>query len=388
MNVLQLPKLRAGWKRWPLRLALLALALGVCGFLLAASGIIPIKASSGHWAITEWFLQFSKTRSIATHTIGVKVPSLNEPWKILKGAGHFETACAPCHGSPAQPQPRVAEYMLPPPPGLTNIIGKRDAAELFYIVKHGIKFTGMPAWPAPHRDDEVWAVVAFLREMPKLDAAAYHELAVGPGRQAEGAPIENLQPPREAPRAVTQSCARCHGEDGLGRGTGAFPVIAGQRREYLRASLHAYARHGRHSGIMGAVAAGLSDKAIDELAAYYAGLPPGRARSRSPDAGAITRGQKIAFHGIPQSRVPPCIECHGPREGPRNPHYPILAGQHAEYLTLQLELFSKHHRGGTKYAHLMHFVAGHLTPEQMRDVAAYFASLVPNDQPAPGLPSR
>lgn len=367
---------RAGGKRWLLRFALLALVLGVGGFLGAASGIIPIKASAGHWAVTQWFLQFSKARSVATHTIGTKVPSLDEPWKILKGAGHFETACAPCHGSPARPQPRVAEYMLPTPPRLQQINEKFDPAELFYIVKHGIKFTGMPAWPAANRDDEVWATVAFLREMPKLDAEAYRELALGAGRQTEGAPIEDLQQPRKAPRAVTQSCARCHGFDGLGRGTGAFPKLAGQTPEYLRASLEAYALKQRHSGVMGPVAAGLTVQAMDELAAFYAQQhAPRAASSTGHDEAAITRGRDIALHGIPQKRVPPCIECHGPREGPRNPFYPVLAGQYADYLVLQLELFSKEHRGGTKYAHLMHYVAGHLTTNQMRDVSAFYESL-------------
>src|SRR5687768_7003788 len=57
------------------------------GFLGAASGIIPIKASSGHWAITRWFLQFSKQRSVATHTLGMESIPLDEPSLVLKGAG-------------------------------------------------------------------------------------------------------------------------------------------------------------------------------------------------------------------------------------------------------------------------------------------------------------
>jgi cytochrome c553 len=363
-----------------LRIAGLFVLLGLGGFLVAASGIIPIKASSGHWAITRWFLQFSKTRSVATHTLALKVPSLDEPSMVLKGAGHYETGCAPCHGSPGRPQPRVAQSMLPPPPNLQRIRSKRDDSELFYIVKHGIKFTGMPAWPAANRDDEVWSIVAFLRQLENLDAGEYDRLAQGPMRPAEGegAPIEDLQTPEKLPEAVTDSCVRCHGTAGLGRGTGAFPKLAGQTPEYLRASLEAYAHGKRHSGIMGPIAAGLSPGAIDELAAYYAALTPGSGRSStSTNAAAVERGRAIAMHGFPQRGVPPCIECHGPREGPRNPSYPVLAGQYADYLVLQLELFRKQHRGGTPYAHLMHFVAGDLRPDQMRDVAAFFESLSP-----------
>ena len=71
------------------------------GFLGAASGLIPIKASSGHWAITSWFLQFSKQRSVATHTLGMESPLLDKPGLVLKGAGAYEMNCRACHGSPA-----------------------------------------------------------------------------------------------------------------------------------------------------------------------------------------------------------------------------------------------------------------------------------------------
>ena len=67
--------------------------------------------------------------------------------------------------------------------------------------------------------------------------------------------------------------------------------------------------------------------------------------------------------------------CHGPGAVARNPRYPRLAGQYADQLALQLELFQQGVRGGTAYAHLMAPVARGLTRSQMRDVAAYYASL-------------
>ena len=66
---------------------------------------------------------------------------------------------------------------------------------------------------------------------------------------------------------------------------------------------------------------------------------------------------------------------HGPGRIRRNPFYPVLAGQHAAYLALQLELFKQRRRGGTPYAHLMRTVTARLRPEQMRDVALYYQSL-------------
>jgi cytochrome c553 len=113
-----------------------------------------------------------------------------------------------------------------------------------------------------------------------------------------------------------------------------------------------------------------------ELARYYASLQePAPSPPHQDTALAIERGKAIASRGIPSQRVPSCVDCHGPGAPRRNPLYPELAGQYADYLVLQLRLFKQEHRGGTAYAHLMRPVATRLTLEQMHDVALYYASL-------------
>ena len=361
------------FKTWSVRIAALLAVVAFGGFLFVASGIMPIKASSGHWAITAWFLNFAMRRSVITHSLGMKTPALNDAALVAQGAGHYEFGCLPCHGGPDLPQPVVAQHMTPHPPYLPPEISKWEADELFYIVKHGVKFTGMPAWPAQQRDDEVWAVVAFLLKLPGLTAQQYQELARS---RNPGAAMENLSTAKEAPRAVSESCARCHGMDGAGRGLSTFPILAGQRPLYLYASLLAFARGERHSGTMKPLTTNLSAEDMREIAQYYAKLP--RPSSSVPGANveaAIVRGREIASTGVPAKRVPACASCHGPGAAPRNPIYPDLAGQHSKYLALQLELFQKDIRGGTPYAHIMRAVAGRLTSEQIQDVALYYASL-------------
>lgn len=343
------------------------------GLFVMISGIAPIKASSGHWAITEAFLQFAKRRSVTTHTLTTKVPPLDDPALVLKGAGHYDFGCRACHGSPSLEQPRIAAQMTPRPPDLRGKALTYEPEELFYIVKHGIKFTGMPAWPARERDDEVWAMVAFLKALPFISVEEYHRLARGPADDSPRVPLEDLVTPSDVPAAITENCARCHGTDGLGRGLGVFPKVASQQREYLAASLEAYARGKRHSGLMEPVAAGLGLDEMREIADYYA-RQPGSGSGPVNDAALVEEGRSIATRGRPDSLVPRCAECHGPGVA-RNPNYPRLAGQYARYLELQLTLFKNEHRGGTPYADIMRRVAGQLTDEQIKAVSAYYASL-------------
>jgi cytochrome c553 len=368
---------RSRLMRWALHTLAILAVLGLGGFLVAASGFIPIKASSGHWEITVWFLQFAKDRSVATHTLALETPSLDEPWLVLKGAGHYEIGCRPCHGSPELHHPRIAQRMLPVPPYLPQTISKWQPEELFYMVKHGIKFTGMPAWPSQQRDDEVWAMVAFLLAFPDLDAEKYRQLVTGEAAASEEVvpPVASLEP-EVTPGTVTKSCAPCHGVDGLGREVAAFPKLAGQRPVYFAASLEAYARGERHSGIMEPIAAALTSEQIRELARHYESQKAPTPSVPSEQATqSIERGRMIAQRGIPPQDVPACVDCHGPSETPRNPIYPRLAGQHADYLVLQLKLFKEEQRGGTAYVHLMRHVAGGLNAEQMHDVAHYYGSL-------------
>ncbi|HSK80653.1 MAG TPA: c-type cytochrome, partial [Thermoanaerobaculia bacterium] len=293
--------LGASLKRWLIEIAVILTVFAVGGFLVAASGIIPIKASSGHWAITRWFLIFSMHRSFSTHSLGIKAPPLDDPALVLRGAGAYETSCRPCHGSPELRHPRVARKMLPEPPYLPPKISEWEPEELFSLVKHGVKLTGMPAWPTQKRDDEVWAMVAFLLRMEDLDAEGYRRLVYGGIPPAlEGAPIEGLIGPQNVPKTVTATCGRCHGADGRGRGRGAFPRLAGQRPAYLYAALEAFARGERHSGIMEPIAAGLSPEEMRELALYYAGLEaPAPAPRQTAALAAIERGRAIAHQGVP-----------------------------------------------------------------------------------------
>lgn len=357
-------------KRFVVRAALVGAGLAVLGLIVSASGVIPIKASSGHWPITEWFLRFSMKRSIATHSLGTEVPeNLADLSLVQTGAAHYELACRWCHGEPQGARPRVAAHMLPVPPDLAPRVRESEPKKLFEVVKHGMKFTGMPAWPAQQRDDEVWAVVAFLVKYPELSTTEYRRLA---GREE----MDRGSGPK--PPIVAHSCVRCHGHDGLGRGNPLVPRLAGQRPAYLLGALRAYAANRRHSGIMEPPVAELGPHNLKALAQHYASLPATSAPVLGPrDPAAVLRGEAIARNGIRSQRVAACLECHGPTGHRTKPEFPNLAGQSAAYLERQLMLFRENRRGGSDHVHLMQAIASRLTPEQARDAAQFFASLPP-----------
>ncbi len=373
-----------------LKLVVLGAAAGIAVGLFLGLGLFNIAASSGHWKITDIVLHTVMRQSVKFHALGIETPPLDDMGLVQAGAGHFETGCAPCHGSPAAPRNPVALEMTPHPPDLARKVPDWEPGQLFWIVRHGVKFTGMPAWPdrrrsfehGEGRDEEIWAVVAFLQRLPGMGAEEYGRLALGPAADPRGmeaaARLRGLSDPI---LPLIENCARCHGYDGKGRGSALIPRLDLQREAYLLASLRAYADATRSSGMMQLQASGLSDLEILTLAKFYAQQPAG-----TPDPGSsflsadlVERGRRIALHGVPERNVPACASCHGPGRTKHNPVFPNLAGQRHEYVRRQLGLWHDEKRGGTPYAHLMEAAARNLTPEDMDSVAAYYTALSPAD---------
>ena len=332
---------------------------GVIGLaLLALSGVLGVAASSRPFALTEWFFHTAVRQSVTLRSLWVEVPPLVDDGMARRAAGHYDLVCATCHGSPAGPRAAFARHLVPHPPGLVDQMTHwRPPARIFWTVKHGIARSAMPAWPDQLRDDEVWDMVGFLTRMPDLSAEDYRRLA---GR-GEG------------------TCARCHGPDGTGGGSG-LPRLDIQSPAYLAAALAAFRDGGRTSGTMRTVAHGLDDAAIAELAERF-----GRRTAAAGAGGA--RGAEIALRGIPDRKVPACEQCHGANA---RPDWPRLAGQDRAYIANQLRLFVTlgAARGGP-HAEIMAEAAHGLSAADIDAVAAWYGAPEPALAAAPtGEPDR
>jgi mono/diheme cytochrome c family protein len=154
----------------------LVVLLGGLGFVY--SGRYDVAATAPHWQVTRWVLETARVTSIKAHAAGIAVPpGLDDPAKILIGVEHFAAHCAVCHGAPGVPKGDIARGLYPPPPDLAKAAPLYGPAELFWILKHGIKMTGMPAWN-DHSDEELWATVAFLETLPSMTEQDYAKLVM------------------------------------------------------------------------------------------------------------------------------------------------------------------------------------------------------------------
>lgn len=160
-------------------LGLLALlALGAAVFIV--SGAYNIAADEPHWRLTEYAMNTVRRRSIAARASSIVVPDLDDESMIRTGAGNYDAMCAGCHLRPGVEQTELSSGLFPSPPKLSQRRSANPAAA-FWVIKHGIKMTGMPAWGKSMEDEYLWGMVAFLQKLPDMSPDRYDELVKASG---------------------------------------------------------------------------------------------------------------------------------------------------------------------------------------------------------------
>jgi mono/diheme cytochrome c family protein len=164
---------------------LIVAAAGIVSF--ANSGLYDVGADVPHGKVVGWLLSAASHASVERRATTIDVPDLTDPKLRLAGANDFKTMCAGCHGAPGQEPQALGRGLNPPPPDLAESAAHMTPAELFWVTKHGIKMTGMPAWGNTHDDDALWPVIAFMTALPEISTDDYQamlEKAVGVGHHA------------------------------------------------------------------------------------------------------------------------------------------------------------------------------------------------------------
>jgi mono/diheme cytochrome c family protein len=166
-----------------LKFAVLAVIVAVVLAVLGVySGLFNVAADEPHWALTHRIIETLRERSIASRSSDIKVATnLDDPKLIASGAGEYAEMCTGCHLAPGMEDTEMRTGLYPKPPNLAEDGAQRSAAQQFWIIKHGLKMSGMPAWGLTHDDERIWSMVAFVRKLPKLTPASYHELIEASG---------------------------------------------------------------------------------------------------------------------------------------------------------------------------------------------------------------
>ena len=157
-------------------LAVIGLAAGA-GFVY--SGVYEIGADDPHWSVTSELVEALRERSIAARSRGIDVPrDLGTIERARRGAGNYDAMCTGCHLKPGMEDSEIRKGLYPQPPDLTKDAAAPDeAARRFWIIKHGLKMTAMPAWSRSGVDDDtIWDMVALLQRLPALSPEQYDEL--------------------------------------------------------------------------------------------------------------------------------------------------------------------------------------------------------------------
>ena len=161
--------------KYVLTIAIVFAVLIVGALLYVWSGSYNIAATVPHWSITSSLIDTLKDRSIEVHSTDIQSPNLDDPKLKEQAFPHYHEMCRLCHGAPGYSPQEFATGLYPSPPSMTKGDFQQELtdAEIYWIVKHGIKMTGMPAFGSTHKDEILWGLVALAKEMPRMSPEQY-----------------------------------------------------------------------------------------------------------------------------------------------------------------------------------------------------------------------
>ena len=152
--------------------AVVVIVIGVGAFVY--SGVYNIGADVHHSKPVFALIETLVDRSVARRDKDIALPNLDNPQSILAGAGQYAARCSGCHLAPGQAENALRRGLYPQPPHLARF--HPEPRHAFWVIKHGIKMSAMPAWGDSLDDARIWSLVAFLEKMPDLTPAQYQEM--------------------------------------------------------------------------------------------------------------------------------------------------------------------------------------------------------------------
>ncbi|WP_444678982.1 c-type cytochrome [Halomonas sp. E19] len=192
---------------------------------------------------------------------------------------------------------------------------------------------------------------------------------------AVGAAHADLQADADAAagRERAQSCAACHGQNGISS-MAAFPHLAGQQMSYTAKQIMDIRDGRRLVPEMAGQVDDFSDQDAWDVAAYYAQQDANIGQA-NPDEELLARGEELYRAGDMAKGIPACAACHTPTgQGIDTAIYPALSGQFAEYTIATLQDFASGERSNDPN-NMMGDIASKMSDADMTAVANYIHGL-------------
>jgi mono/diheme cytochrome c family protein len=158
---------------WGFALALILLVAAALG--VTYSGVYNVAANVPDADAVKWLLSTNMQRSVVRHARSINAPTQLTDQQATDGLRIYKETCVYCHGAPGKDPGDIGKGLNPEPPYLADTVSRWSSAELFWIIKHGIKMTGMASYGAVHNDDEIWNLVAFVQRLPKMTPEQYSQ---------------------------------------------------------------------------------------------------------------------------------------------------------------------------------------------------------------------
>jgi mono/diheme cytochrome c family protein len=166
----------ARWRRPAGMAAIAIIVVIVSGWALVEAGAYDVAADVPHTRLVHWFLSEVRRHSIAVRSREIVLPdNFGSPAQVSAGAGLYADMCSGCHLAPGMEKTEISQGLYPAAPELFHPTDLTPQEE-FWVIKHGVKMTGMAAWGKTHSDVLIWDMVAFLQKLPSLSSRQYQAL--------------------------------------------------------------------------------------------------------------------------------------------------------------------------------------------------------------------
>lgn len=276
-------------------MAALGLAGAGAGALVVYGGLYNVAATVQHTQPVYSLLETAMHQSVKLRARNIETPKLDDERLVMRGAACFRDKCVQCHGAPGVSQGDIGKSMQPLPGPLVDARHHWKPRELYWLTKHGIKMSGMPAWEYRLSEEELWSVVAFLARLPDLTPQQYAQAtrfeptgvqgaATGSacGAAPDGASVRAGEADRGRRALHQYACSACHTIPGVTSssphvgpplaGIGGRTLIAGKLAN-TPDNMVRWLRHTREVDPMTAMPElGVTEQDARDIAAYLATL--------------------------------------------------------------------------------------------------------------------